>query len=418
MKEYNERLFFDNGVLEESETVVSAFSLEAVVRGAAQRMLQGAVDAEVTEFLGRLWGQKSEKAEGFRGYRNGYHKQRAVTTAVGALHIKQPRVSDIPEDVGRYRSKLIRPYKRRSEGLDLLFPKLFIEGLATRDFEPSLRALVGEEAPLSPSSISRLNKQFKDEFCEWKARRLDEAEIVYVWADGVYLKAGIADEKLCVLVVIGADRTGKKHLLGLEEGYRESKDSWLALLRDLKARGMNEPAIAVADGALGFWAALPEIWQQTREQLCWLHKTRNILDKLPKKEHREAAERLRAIYLATDPQAARYLADKLISEWKRTGYFKASECLEQALERLLAFHAFPSEHARHLRTTNPIESPFAQVKLRTNATRRVRSPHSALHLLFKLLERAEKNWQRLASPEKLKEVKLPDKPKIVMNTPS
>ena len=207
---------------------------------------------------------------------------------------------------------------------------------------------------------------------------------------------------------MGADRTRKKHLLGLEEGYRESKESWLALLRDLRDRGMNEPAIAAADGALGFWAALPEIW----------HKTRNILDKLPKKEHKEATIRLRAVYLATDAEAARYLADKLIGEWKRVGYLKAAECLERALEKLLTFHAFPNEHARHLRTTNPIESPFASVKLRTNASRRFRSPQSALHLLFKLLQRAEKNWQRLASPEKLKEVKLPDKPKIATPTPS
>lgn len=408
MKGYNEDRFFDKEIGEENG-VLGEFSLEAAVRGAAQRMIQGALEAEVTEFLQRLPGEKSDNGEGFRGYRNGYHKARQVSTAVGALTVRQPRVSDVPEDAGEYRSKLIRPYKRRSEGLDLLFPKLFIEGLSTRDFEPSLRVLIGEEAPLSPSSISRLNKQFKDEFGEWKARRLDDVEIVYVWADGVYLKAGISDEKLCVLVVIGADRTGKKHLLALEEGYRESKDSWLDLLRGLKARGMNEPALAIADGALGFWAALPEVWQQTKEQLCWLHKTRNILDKLPKREHKEATERIRAVHLAEEKEAAQRLADKLTGEWKQTGYTKAAECLELALDRLLAFHAFPSEHAKHLRTTNPIESPFAAVKLRTNATRRIRSPRSALYLLFKLLQRSEKGWQRLSFPEKLKEVKLPDK---------
>lgn len=415
MKGYDEDVIFDNRIGEESGT---PFSLEAFVRSAAQRMVQGALEAEVTEFLQRLRFQKSSEAEGFRGYRNGHHRERVVSTEVGGLVVKVPRVSDVPEEAGQYESKLVRRYKRRSEGLDVLFPRLFIEGLSTRDFEPSLRALVGEEAPLSPSSISRLNKQFKDEFAEWRSRRLNDLEIVYLWADGVFLKAGIADEKLCVLVVIGADRTGKKHLLGLEEGYRESKESWLVLLRDLKARGMNEPAIAVADGGLGFWAALPEIWHQTKEQLCWLHKTRNILDKLPKKEHKEATIRLRAVYLATDAEAARYLADKLIGEWKRVGYLKAAECLERALEKLLAFHAFPSEHARHLRTTNPIESPFASVKLRTNASRRFRSPQSALHLLFKLLQRAEKNWQRLASPEKLKEVKLPDKPINPAHMPS
>ena len=401
-EEYRER-----GIFENVEEGGEGFSLESLVRSAAQRMIHGALEAEVTEFLERLPGEKSGVAEGFRGYRNGYHGVRKLTTAVGALAIKQPRVSDIPDSAGAYRSRLVRPYKRRSEGLDSLFPKLFIEGLATRDFEPSLRALVGEEAPLSPSSISRLNKAFKEDFTKWKTRRLSDLEIVYIWVDGVYLKAGIADEKLCALVVIGADRSGRKHLLAIEEGYRESKESWLNVLRDLKTRGMNEPAIAIADGGLGFWAALPEVWHQTKEQLCWLHKTRNILDKLPKAEHKEAAIRLRALYLATDKESAEYLAKILINDWKQTGYLKAVECLERALEKLLTFFEFPIEHAKHLRTTNPIESPFASVKLRTNAARRFRSPRSALHLLFKLLERSEKGWQRLSFPEKLKEVNLP-----------
>lgn len=397
------------GIFENVEEAGGGYSLEDVVRSAAQRMIQGALEAEVTEFLGRLPGEKSEEAEGFRGYRNGYHKERRITTAAGALTVRQPRVSDIPVEAGKYRSGLIKPYRRRSEGLDILFPKLFIEGLATRDFEPALRALVGEDAPLSPSSVSRLNKQFKAEYDQWKTRSLSDLEIVYVWADGVYLKAGISDEKLCALVVMGADRSGKKHLLTIGEGYRESKESWVEVLRDLKARGMNEPAIAVADGALGFWAALPEVWHQTKEQLCWLHKTRNILDKLPKKEQKDAAGRIRAVYLAENRDIAARLAERLISDWKQAGYLKAAECLELALDRLLTFHAFPAEHARHLRTTNPIESPFASVKLRTNAARRFRTRHSALHLLFKLLERSEKGWQRLSFPEKLKEVILPDK---------
>lgn len=398
------------GIFGNAEGAGGGFSLEDVVRSAAQRMIQGALEAEVTEFLQRMPGVKSEAAEGFRGYRNGYHAERRITTAVGALTVRQPRVSDVPQSAGAYRSGLIKPYRRRSEALDILFPKLFIEGLATRDFEPALRALVGEDAPLSPSSVSRLNKQFKEEYLRWKTRRLDDLEIVYIWADGVYLKAGISDEKLCALVVMGADRTGKKHLLAIAEGYRESKESWAEVLRDLKARGMNEPAIAIADGALGFWAALPEVWHQTKEQLCWLHKTRNILDKVPKKEHKDAAERIRGIYLAETREAAARLAQRLINDWKQTGYLKAAECLERALERLLTFHAFPTEHARHLRTTNPIESPFASVKLRTNAARRFRTPHSALHLLFKLLQRSEKGWQRLSFPEKLKEVQLPNNP--------
>lgn len=408
MKGYNEEEFFDKAAEAESGAQ-TGFSLEAMVRSAAQRMIQGALEAEVTEFLQRMPGERSSEAEGFRGYRNGHHRERRVSTEVGTLRVRVPRVSDVPGEAGGFRSRLVRPYKRRSEGLDTLFPKLFVEGLATRDFEPALRTLVGEDAPLSPSSISRLNKQFKDEYEAWAKQDLSKLRIVYLWADGVYLKAGIADEKLCLLVVIGADITGRKHLLALAEGYRESKDSWLEVLRDLRDRGMNEPALACADGALGFWAALPEVWNQTKQQLCWLHKTRNILDKLPRREHKEAAIRLRAVYLAEKREAAKHLAGKLISEWKQIGYAKAAECLERALERLLAFYRFPLEHARHLRTTNVIESPFATVRLRTNATRRFRSPRSALHLMFKILERAEKGWQTLAHADKLKEVKLPDK---------
>lgn len=407
MKGYDGRSIFEN---QETENAGNGFSLDAFVRNAAQRMIEGALDAEVTEFLGRLRGERADGADGFTGYRNGYHAERTVTTAVGALCVRQPRVSDVPEGVGRFRSKLIVPYRRRTEGLDAAFTRLFVEGLSTRDFEPALRALIGEEAPLSPSSVSRLNKRFKDDYEAWKTRRLDGLEIVYVWVDGVYLKAGIADEKLCALVMIGADRSGTKHLLGLREGYRESRESWLSLLRDLRDRGMNAPAVAVADGGLGFWAALPEVWPHTKEQLCWLHKTRNILDKLPKKEHQEAADRLRAVYLAEDRENAEGLARKLLADWRQTGYLQAAECLEKALGKLLTFHSFPTEHARHLRTTNPIESPFSAVKARTNAARRFRTQRPALYLLFKLLERAQKGWQRLSHPEKLKDVRIPGKP--------
>jgi transposase-like protein len=401
-KEYNETKFFDNEVVEETANL-SPFSLEVMVRSAAQRMIQAALEMEVEEFLQRSKHEKVVVGE-FRGYRNGHHRQRRVSTAVGALQIKVPRVSDNSES---FASKLVKPYRRRSEGLDLLFPKLFVEGLATRDFEPCLRFLVGDEAPLSPSSISRLNKQFKTDYENWRQRDLSRLKIAYIWADGVYLQAGIGEEKASLLVIIGVDMTGQKHFLALREGYRESKESWLEALRDLRERGLNEPALAVADGGLGFWAALPEVWQQTKRQLCWLHKSRNLLDKLPKSEHREASERLRAVYLAADGEAARYLAEKLIRDWRAAGYDRAADCLHTALRHLLTFFEFPLEHARHLRTTNPIESPFATIRLRTNAARRFRTARSGLHLVFKLLERCQKGWQKISHPEKLKEVKLP-----------
>ena len=403
-KEYNETLIFDNEIGTSSENI-SPFSLEAMVRNAAQRMIQAALEAEVTEFLERLPREKVRPGQEARGYRNGYHQERVVSSAVGGLTVRVPRVSDNAE---KFASKLVKPYKRRSEGLDLLFPKLFVEGLATRDFEPALRFLVGEEAPLSPSTISRLNKQFKDDYESWRKRDLSDLKIAYVWADGVYLQAGLGEEKACLLVVIGVDQSGGKQILALAQGYRESKESWQELLKDLQKRGLNEPALAVADGGLGFWAALPEVWPQTKKQLCWLHKMRNVLDKLPASEQAEATQRLRAVYLATDGEAARYLAEKLLSDWRTAGYERAAECLRQALPKLLTFYDFPAEHARHLRTTNPIESIFATVRLRTNATRRLRSARSGLHLVFKILERCQKGWRKISHPEKLKEVKLPN----------
>lgn len=404
MKEYNEKTIFDNSDGDESGEF-SAFSLESYIRSAAQRMIQAALEMEVEEFLQRGKYDKSHPDE-FRGYRNGHHKSRTVSTTVGGLTVKVPRVSDNTE---KFESKLVKPYQRRSEGLNNLFPKLFIEGLSTRDFEPSLRFLVGENAPLSPSSISRLNKQFKKDYEDWQKTDLSARKFYYIYADGVYLSAGIALERACLLVIIGIDEFGEKHLLGLKQGFRESKQSWKEMLQELKNRGMNAPALAIADGGLGFWAALPEVFGQTKEQLCWLHKTRNILNKLPKSELKNAADRLRAVYLAEDKREADRLAKKLIKEWEAVENTKnAAQCLKKALDRLLTFFEFPIEHAKHLRTTNPIESVFATIRLRTKPMKRFRTIRSGVHLVFKLLERAKTGWRGIGHPEKLKEVKLPD----------
>ena len=400
-EEYSIGSIFDNE--EEFAEESCGESLEAIIRRAAVTMLRGALEAEVTEFLGRLRYEKT--TENARvGYRNGYHRERIVTTAAGGVKVAVPRVSESTE---KFVSKIVRPYKRRTENLDEAFKRLFVEGLATRDFEPALRALTGEAAPLSPSSISRLNKEFKADYEAWQKRDLKDLKIVYVWVDGVSIASGIADERAHVLVMIGADRFGVKHLLAMSEGYRESKESWTALLRDLKKRGLNQPALAVADGALGFWAALPEVWPQTRKQLCWFHKTKNILDKLPKSEHQEAILRIRGVYLSDSREAAKKLAGQLMKDWRAAGYDKAADCLGNALERLLTFIDFPSEHARHLRTTNPIESSFSTLRLRTDAARRFRTIRSGLHLVFKLFERYQKTWKKLQWPEKLLDVALP-----------
>lgn len=401
---YNDNLFFDNDIYE-NEANLPQFNLERLARNAAQRIIQQALETEVSEFLERGKYAKTS-AEDFRGYRNGHHQTRTISTSFGSLEVKVPRVSDSKK---KFESNLVKKYKRRSEGLDCLFPNLFVEGLATRDFEPALRFLVGESAPLSPSSISRLNKKFKDEYEVWAKRDLSSLKIVYVWADGIYLKAGIADEKRCLLVIIGVDIEGRKHLLAMSEGFRESSESWYNCLTDLKKRGLNEPALAMADGGLGFWAALPKVWRQTKEQLCWLHKMRNILDKLPKSEHSEAVLRLRGIYSASSREVAERLAKELMSDWKKAAYYQAIECLFVALPRLLTFYEFPAEHHRHLRTTNVIESPFATVRLRTDAAKRFRSARSGTHLVFKIMESCEKRWQKISHLEKLKEIKLPKK---------
>lgn len=381
--------------------------LEAIVRRGAREMLQAALEREVEEFLGRRVYERTRAREEFRGYRNGYNKERKLTVGSGQIEVSVPRVSDTPDAQEPFESKIVTPYQKRSRTVSELFPKLFVEGLATRDFEPALRELVGEEAALSPSTISRLNQKFKAEYEEWRGGSLKEHRFVYIWADGIHLKAGISTENAAVLVVIGVDAAGTKHFLALEEGYRESKQSWLEVLRALRARGINEPVLAVADGALGFWAALPQVWPQTKAQRCWFHKAANILDKLPQRERAEAAKRIRAIYLASSRGEAERLARLLIDEWRAVHYQKAADCLSVDLVACLQFFDYPQEHWRHLRTTNPIESVFASIRLRTDAAKRFRTARSGVHLIFQLLKRYEQTWQRISAPERLRAVSLP-----------
>lgn len=383
-----------------TETAVDP--LESLARLGAQRMLQSALEEEVESYLQR---KRYERKDSDAGYRSGYLPERKITLGSGSVPIKVPRVSDEPTGQ-KFQSKLVRPYQKRSQALDTLFPQLFIEGLATRDFEPALRSLLGAEAALSPSTVSRLNQQFKEDFIAWQQREITET-FVYVYADGLYLAAGVGDEKACLLIVIGVDTSGRKHFLGLREGYRESTESWLEVLRDLKKRGLNMPALAIGDGALGFWAAMREVFPLTQQQLCWLHKTRNLLDKLPKKEHAEGVQRLRAIQRASSRSAAEKLARQLIADWRKP-YPNAASNLEEHLERLLNFYDYPSEHWKHLRTSNVIESPFAAVRLRTDAAKRFRTVKSGVHLIWQLLLKQEKKWLRFNGAEKCAQVKLPE----------
>lgn len=395
---YNENIF--------TVSATEPDPLEAIVRRGARVMLESALEHEVFEYLARTKHERVGAEKEFRGYRNGYARERKLTIGSGTIRVRLPRVADVPATQAPFESQIVKPYQRRSRTLEELFPKLFIEGLATRDFEPALRCLMGAEAALSPSTIVRLNARFKSEYEDWLKSSLSSLPIVYVWVDGIYIKAGIASERACMLVVIGADVAGKKHLLALEEGYRESTQSWLSVLRRLKARGMNEPAVAVGDGALGFWAAAAEVWRLTKQQRCWLHKVRNILDKLPQRERETAAQQLRAIYLSKTREEAKTKALTLARSWKGL-YDKAAECLLDDLDRMFTFYDFPEEHGRHLRTTNPVESVFAPVRVRTNATKRMRTARSGVHLIFQLISRQEAKWQRISHSEKLRYVTLP-----------
>jgi putative transposase len=378
--------------------------LEVIARDGARTMLMSALEEEVEQYLGR---GRYERSSEFRGHRNGSTPRR-VTLGGGTLELQAPRVRDIPDGQEPFESKIIRKHQRRSDTLDDTFMNMYIEGLATRDFEPSLRLLLGEKAPLSPSTISRLTRQFKTEYEAFERADLSDQRFVYIWADGIYLKAGLGTEKACLLVLIGADTNGRKHLIALREGYRESAASWGELLRDCLARGMNHPACWIADGALGLWAAIDEHSPLSAQQRCTNHKTMNILDKLPKSEHPEATKRIRAIWQAPTAEAARKLAAALVRDFRKAGYDRAANCVEDDLDRCLTFYRFPEAHWSHLRTTNAIESVFASVRLRTNAAKRFKKTKSGVFMVHQVVKRLTKRWRRLKSAHLCQAVTLPE----------
>lgn len=379
--------------------------LELLAREGAREMLMTALGEEVDAYLGR---GHYERGDGFRGYRNGTSSRR-LTLGSGTVALKTPRVRDIPPDQEPFESKIIRKYQRRSDTIDETFMNLFVEGLATRDFEPALRLLVGEQAPLSPSVISRLTKRFKTQYEAFDRQDLSGHTFVYIWADGIYLKAGLGTEKACLLVLIGADREGRKQLIALREGYRESAASWGEWVQACRVRGMNEPACWIADGALGIWAAVNEHCGSSAQQRCTNHKTMNVIDKLPMSERPEYTKRLRAIWQADSESGARKLAAKVVRDLSAAGYERAAGCLEDDLDRCLTFYQFPEAHWPHLRTTNVIESPFASVRLRTNAAKRFKKTKSGVYLMHEVMKRLEQRWRRLKSAHLCATVSLPEK---------
>ena len=352
----------------------------------------------MAEFLAKHVDLKT--ATGLRRVvRHGHLPEREVMTGIGPVGVRQPRVRDrgAADDAGRIRftPAILPSYARRSRSLEVLIPILYLKGISTGDFEEALAALLGKDAPgLSASTIARLKEVWLDEHEHWRKRDLSAKRYV-LWADGIYLQARLEDTKQCILVIIGATPEGKKELLGFTDGARESAQDWRELLLDLKNRGLViAPELAIADGALGFWKALSELWPTTREQRCWVHKTANVLNKLPKSQQPKAKRSLQEIWMAETSKDAEAAFDAFIAAYE-VKYDKAAECLAKDRQALLAFYDFPPEHWKHLRTSNPIESTFATVRHRTVRSKGCLSNKTALAMVFKLVDAAQKSWRRL-----------------------
>lgn len=371
-------------------------SLDELAREGARRMIATALKAEVEEYLQKHGHLRNEKGHAL-AVRNGKARERTLTMGAGVVKIQAPRVHDRRPDQ-RFSSKILPPYMRRSPRLEEALPVLYLRGLSTGDFEEALPVLLGPEAAgLSASSINRLLRHWQDEYQGWRKQSLRGKDFVYLWADGVYFRVRLGEDRIACLVIIGVLADGTKEVVALEEGYRESQESWASLLRDLKRRGMPAPLLAVGDGNLGFWAALRDVYPQCRDQRCWVHKVANVLDKLPKRLQPRAKDLLHEIMYAPDRESAEEDMQRFAQEYEAR-YPKAVECLLKDRDTLLTFFDFPAEHWIHLRTTNPIESSFATVKTRTRQTKGAGSRKAGLALAFKLALAAQDHWRSVNAP--------------------
>ena len=376
--------------------------LTEILRHGAQRMLATAIENEVAEYIAACVHDRDAAGQRLV-VRNGHAPSRSILTGLGPIEVTRARVNDrrVDEDGNRMRftSAILPPYLRRTKAIDELVPWLYLKGVSTGDFPEALQALLGPAAEgLSATNICRLKRLWEDEWKDWSRRNLSGKHYVYVWADGIYFNIRLEDEaskKQCILVLMGATADGKKELIGIADGYRESEQSWMELLRGLQSRSLAiSPKVAVADGALGFWAAARKVWPTTREQRCWVHKTANVLNKLPKSVQPKAKAMLHEIWQAETKADAESAFD-LFATTFAAKYPKAVECLTKDRDVLLTFYDFPAEHWIHLRTTNPIESTFATVRLRHRRTKGSGSRTACLTMVFKLALAAEKRWRRL-----------------------
>jgi len=375
-----------------------------VLRTGARKLLTEALEIEIEGFLSQ-YREFRDNQENQRVVRNGYLPERDIQTGIGPVAVKVPRARDRQPDHEsgpiRFNSSLLPPYLRKTKSMEELIPWLYLKGISTNDFTEALSALVGKDAPgLSASTISRLKSIWQEDLEQWQKRDLSHKRYVYIWADGIYCNVRM-EERQCLLVIIGATENGKKELIALDSGFRESELSWTELLLDLKHRGLKAtPGLATGDGALGFWKALAKVYGNTRWQRCWVHKTANVLNKLPKSIQPKVKEKLHQIWMAPDKAEARKHFDDFISIYEAK-YPKATECLQKDRDVLLTFYDFPAEHWRHIRTTNPIESTFSTVRLRTAKVRSCFSSKTVVTMAFTLCQCAQKRWQRLYGYRKL-----------------
>ncbi len=383
-----------HNVVELSGRDTSRDELTELIRDGARKLIGEALEAEVSELLSEF-SQRRDESGRATVVRNGYQPEREIQTGIGPVKVKVPKVRGRAGEAVVFRSALVPPYVRKTASLEAALPWLYLKGISTGEMGPALEVLVGAQAKgLSASTVSRLKQQWREEYEGWRHRRLDQERWVYVWADGIYSGLRAEQQRLCALVIVGVNAHGDKHFLAIEDGIRESTQSWREVLLDLKARGLNAPELAVGDGAMGFWAALEEVFPATRPQRCWMHKTGNVLNALPKSVQPKAKGALHDIWQAATREDAERAFDQFIVTYEPK-YPKAAACLTKDRDSLMTFYDFPATHWQHLRTTNPIESAFATIRHRTTRMKGCVTRDSLLHMMFKLGQCAEKNWRKL-----------------------
>ncbi|HEY2236865.1 MAG TPA: IS256 family transposase [Candidatus Angelobacter sp.] len=373
-------------------------AIDDILRNGARRALQAAIEQEVEQYIQRNKDHLDEKGRRLV-VRNGHHPARKIQSGNGAIEVHQPRVNDrrVDEQGNRlhFSSKILPPYLRKTKAIEELVPWLYLKGISTSDFPEALACLGHDGSGLSPTTVVRMKELWQGEYENFSRRSLQGKRYVYLWADGIYFNIRLSDERPCVLVLMGALEDGTKELIAMVDGERESEQSWLELLLDVKSRGLIEaPMLATGDGALGFWKALRQVYPSTRHQRCWVHKTVNVLDKLPRGQQVSAKNMLHEIWMAATKEEAIKAMGKFAAT-HQAKYPKAVECLIKDKDELLAFYDFPAEHWQHLRTSNPIESTFSTVRLRTSKTKGAGSRTACLAMAFKLVESAQNHWRKL-----------------------